>query len=272
MMRYIIGIIWIAISICSCINDALNDERSFIPIERFPDNLDSISSRGFDWVYKIALKTDHSITDIEFSFVHYDSDRNGSYFDKGVDLITIAPREIDTLSMQYIDTLRDFNYFLMNGQLLTVRGDSILSHEYTGKLPNHLPFKGGNIFFNRLDSFNYYNFEDSLLTYNTKEYDYTYLYFWSPKCSPCISTMEMFDTYVNQNRIKINIVALADPKFGKAASTFVKDRNLNFETGIASQSVFDYTGTEVNPKGYLIDRDGHLIGEDVGLRALMNLK
>lgn len=232
-------------------------EGNYAIVERLPKNLAQIPvGAPINIQFEKGFRKKHVFKQTDFEIIYLDENKNQIFFDQGQDLMTIVTPGQDTIGLLQFDTLKKENFFQVNGQTIVINEENRSKKVIDAVLHERKKVIADNIMLDRVENFSYFDFEGQPNLVDFKKFNLVYLYFWSPRCSPCLASMDLFNDYYEQ--LDIKIIALVNPKDQEKAKIFLASENYKFNLGIAPEDLISYTGVSVYPKGFLINSNGKI--------------
>lgn len=246
------------------IYSACTEQNERICVERLPSVENWSDTTEFVRMeYYEGKILDHTTGSSEVYSVHFDTNNNNDYFDVGIDLITIIPFKIDTLRLTFMDTLRSSQLYRVNGEIYAFEDQHLSPRAYD---PDQ--HKSKTVFTN-LHHFDYIDLNDEIQNYDVDSNEFTYLYYWSPRCSPCLAQLPILAQYVPTGCVKI--IALADQQYCEEVKEYIEQEQIDYTIGIITQDFMDYTGIDVYSTSYLLSNDGKVVTKNPNIFQIAQL-
>lgn len=239
----------------ACTTKEIEDDS--VIVKRLPKNLDQIPvGDPVNIQFEKGLRKQHTFEQTDFEIIYLDENKNQHFFDQNQDLITIVNPGQDTIELLQFDTLKKENFFQVNGQTIVINEENRSQKIIEFALEERKEVISDNILLDRIESFSYLDFGGQSNLVDFKKLNLVYLYFWSPRCSPCLASMDLFNDHYEQ--LDIKIIALVNPEDQEKAKTFLASEDYQFTLGIAPENLISYAGVSVYPKGFLINSNGEI--------------
>lgn len=216
-----------------------------------------------------SLESDFTTKGVSYRFKLYDVNDNGVFNEMGVDAINIINKQngqlgVCTLTDSLILTLYDTSFRIVTK--ITARTKEVFliptSLEKNASLVLSLNFP-------EIPLVNYtedLRFDDKVASLNTLDFDYYYVYVWSPSCPPCVAAMPLLKELEKRN---IALMYLCNEDEKETAKDILSKYDLRGIHSTISREQMNRINAYWFPTGFLFDKSQKFLKE-AGPYSLLN--